>query len=391
MPKVFVTDGRSIATIPIVKSLAEKGIEVTCGEEYHACPAFFSRYVKHRIIYPSPEKEPDLFIQKMYDIVKKDKYDLIMPVRDAATVLLSKHKEDFSKFTNIPVADYAIIMKGRNKAQTLKVAMENDIPCPKTYFPEEQSLEEIRDSTGYPVLIRPCESSGSRGIRFVDSPKKLKYEYGNVRRQYGQTFIQEYIPTEEGRYTLHALLDQNSNPKATFVIKGVRGYPIKSGPVSLAESAENTDILEYGLSLLKALNWYGVAGVEFLFDKRDKKPKLMEVNPRFGNAVGLDIQSGVNLPYMLYRMAMGDNIEPVFKYTVGIKWRWLLPQDILWFLSSPHKGGSAKEFSKFRDKDLHYAALSLSDPGPAVGIILQGAKFLANKEKRDFMFKRGWR
>ncbi len=390
MSKVLVLDGKSIATIAIVRSLAKHEIEVTCGEEFRACPAFFSKYVKKGIVYPSPEKNPDLFIEKIHDLVKNNNYDLVMPVADETTVLLSQYKRELSKFTRIPTPDYDTVMKGRDKARTIKVALENGIPCPKTYFPEVQSLDEIRDSVEYPVLIRPCQSSGARGIRFVDSPERLADEYERVSKLYGQAFIQEYIPNEEGRYNLSALFKQNAEPRAVCVIKGIRSYPLNSGPWSIAQTTENPNILEYGSKLLHALNWYGVACVEFLIDRRDGKPKLMEVNPRFWNAVALDIESGVDFPYMLYKMVVDGDVTPNYSYRSDAKWRWLLPQDILWLFSPPHEWGKVKDFLKFRDKDLHYAVLSRSDPGPTIGIIFQSLKFLASKEKRDFMFNRGW-
>ena len=69
---------------------------------------------------------------------------MVIPVRDSATLLLSRHKKELSHFTRIPIADYDTLMKGRDKAQTIKIAMENDIPCPRTYFIEDSSdLKEI--------------------------------------------------------------------------------------------------------------------------------------------------------------------------------------------------------------------------------------------------------
>ena len=87
---------------------------------------------------------------------------------------------------------------------------------------------------------------------------------------------------------------------------------------------------------------------------------------------------------------INGEIEKVFDYKIGTKWRWFFPQDLLWFITTKHKIGSLLDFCRFIDKDLHYADFSLSDIGPSHGLILQSLKYFFNKEQRNFMFKRGW-
>jgi len=54
MKTAFVFDGRSRATLQIVRSLGQKGVQVTIGNEYRVCGSSFSRYSKKLIIYPKP-------------------------------------------------------------------------------------------------------------------------------------------------------------------------------------------------------------------------------------------------------------------------------------------------------------------------------------------------
>jgi hypothetical protein len=50
----------------------------------------------------------------------------------------------------------------------------------------------------------------------------------------------------------------------------------------------------------------------------------MEVNARFWGSLQLAISSGVDFPYMLFRLANGMNIEKPVGYTIGLKSRWEL-------------------------------------------------------------------
>jgi len=130
--------------------------------------------------------------------------------------------------------------------------------------------------------------------------------------------------------------------------------------------------------------------VEFRIDPRDGKPKLMEINPRFWGSLQLAIYSGVDFPYLLYKMAIDGDVEPVFEYKTGIKVRWLLLGDILRFLGiqNSNKLKALPEFLKFRG--MGYDVLSLRDPMPALGAVLEGLKSMTLKERRNHAFDRGW-
>ena len=385
MNKVLVTDGRSRASLAIVRSLGREGIKVTSGDAF-VCASFYSKYAT-RLFYPDPDKHPDLFIQKISEVVKEDEFDAIIPVRDSATLLLSKHKKELSRFTRVPIADYDTLIKGQDKAQTLKIAMDNDIPCPQTYFIDgDDDLRKIMDELKFPIVIKPYRSSGSRGIKYVQSPEELVQAYGDVQNHYGEAMIQEFIP-QGGAYGV-SMLFNHGEPRAIFAHKRLREYPNSGGPSTLRESVRFPEIEEYAMTLLKALDWHGVAMVEFRVDPRDGKPKLMEINPRFWGSLQLAIYSGVDFPYLLYKMAIDGDVEPMFEYKTGVKVRWLLLGDILWFLGASNKLKALPEFLKFRG--MGYDVLSSSDPMPALGAILEGLKSLMRKERRSHAFDRGW-
>lgn len=388
MPKVFVPDGRSIATVAIVRSLGKKRAEITLGNERRLSATAFSKYVKHRVVYPSPEQNPDLFTFEMCRLVKKEKFDVVMPVRDATTILFSKVKDRLSNYTNLPIPNYSTLMNGRNKAQTLKVALDIDIPCPITYFDDGEQINKLKDAFEYPLLIRPCESSGSRGIVRVDSPKKLMDEYHKIKKQFGEVIIQEYIPHVGTAYNVSALFNQYSEPRVLFAMKKIREFPLTGGPTAFAESVEGADVKKYASKLLKEMNWVGVAEVEFLYDERDKKPKLLEINPRFWNPLSLAIHAGVDFPSLLCEMALNGDIKPVNSYQLGVKWRYYI-YDFLCFKDSKNKFSKISEFATFHN--VHDAILSFDDPGPVIGSLIDGFLSLLNAERRKHVFERGWK
>ena len=388
MVKVFVLDGRSLASLAIVRSLGKKGFEIQCGEEFGLNLTRFSKYVKKSWIYPSPNSNPDAFIKEIKKITEQEKFDMIIPVRDDTTLLVAKHAKDLSHITNLYIAEYDAIRLLQDKAETLRIAQKCGVPHPRTWFPEETDLKEILKNLKTPFLIRARISSGSRGIAFVRKADDFFEQYESVKRDFGEPMIQEYV--QKNSYcTACVLLDHNSDEIASFAYERVKEYPLSGGPTVVGISCKNDEVIRYALSLLKSIGWRGVAEVEFIIDQQGI-PKLLEVNPRFWMPLNLAIQSGVDFPYLLYQLAMKNPVSKPETYTIPMKYRWVIPNEILWTLASPHKKQAFRELLTFQEKNVCFGELSWKDPLPVLGVFAQALHFLLDKRQRQSFLNRGW-
>ena len=84
---VLVTDGHWRKTLAVVRSLGRKGIRVTVGERTFLNTSFFSKYCSRRIVYPSPRRHPDPFIEFLLEEIKN---------RFAVPFLIVANKKDIS-------------------------------------------------------------------------------------------------------------------------------------------------------------------------------------------------------------------------------------------------------------------------------------------------------
>jgi predicted ATP-grasp superfamily ATP-dependent carboligase len=125
--------------------------------------------------------------------------------------------------------------------------------------------------------------------------------------------------------------------------------------------------------------------VEFKIDARTGQPKLLEVNPRFWGSLALAIDAGVNFPYLLTLMALGQDFTPVNRYRLGHRCRWLLPGDLLHFLQNPNRWHLEPSFFRFRAPRLTYDIIDARDPGPILGTLLSLLPFYGS---RDFLHVR---
>jgi predicted ATP-grasp superfamily ATP-dependent carboligase len=335
-------------------------------------------------------------------------------MEEETLLLVAHHQAEISRHTYLLIPAVSKIAFVRDKGNLIQFAGAHGIPTPKTFHftptPEPckaqglgpefnvaqdssashvmQRLARQLDSIPIPAVIKPRISSGSFGIAYVKRKEDLLPLYQKIHARYPFPLIQEWIPDGAGTYGFSALFDEASRVKAAFIHKKLRMYPVQGGPSTLRESAEHPQIMELGLSLLRSLNWVGVAMIEFKIDPRDGIPKLMEINPRFWGSLHLAILSGVDFPYLILKMARGETPEPVLHYATGKRCRWLLFGEILHFLSNPHRFHLRPSFFHFLDADTFDDIISREDSFPILGAMASFFTFLYDPEMKRFLERR---
>lgn len=389
MAHVLVTDGHFRKSLAVVRSLGRKGIPVAVGERTFLNTSFFSKYCTRRLVYPSPQQSPNQFIEFLLKEIKKKQYDCLFPMEEGTLLLLAKYYSQISEYTYLLIPDLKKIEFVRDKGNLMRFAESHGFPVPKTWYsPPASPSPAVGGGMGEGVVIKPRISSGSFGIVYVKKREDLVSSYQNVHERYPFPLIQEWIPDGGGVFGLSALFDEASSVKAAFVHKKLRMYPVQGGPSTLAEGVEHPQIMELGLSLLKSLNWVGVGMVEFKVDPRDGIPKLMEVNPRFWGSLQLAIVSGVDFPFLILKMARKERFDPVLRYAVGKRFRWLLLGDILHFLKHPQRFDLHPSFFNFFDPNTSYDIFSKDDPLPLLGSVATFLTFLYDAEMKRFLERR---
>jgi predicted ATP-grasp superfamily ATP-dependent carboligase len=388
-PRVLITDGHWAKTLAATRSLGKRGIRVTVGESTAIATTFFSRYCAHRLVYPSPQTHPEAFITTLIRELKRRPYTMVLPMEERTTLLLARYREELEPLTFLPLTDFASLDRARRKDEVLKLAGRLGVPAPATVFPQE--LAEVRDQLPrlpVPAVIKPRLGSGSTGILYVRRREDLWAAYLKAHERAPLPLIQEYIPEGGPAVGASFLFDQDHRPVAHFVHKRLRQYPLTGGPSTLRESIADPAVRELGERILTALQWYGVAMVEFRYDPRDGLPKLMEINPRFWGSLPLAVYAGVDFPYLIFRMARGESFSGPPEYSPGKRCRWLLPGDLLHFFKSPNRLHLDPGFFRFFEKNTGHDFFSWSDPLPVAGRILTLLTLLYDPDMKRLLRER---
>jgi predicted ATP-grasp superfamily ATP-dependent carboligase len=88
---------------------------------------------------------------------------------------------------------------------------------------------------------------------------------------------------------------------------------------TLVESIEDAATAVAAVRLLGALQYTGIAEVEFKRDPRDDRLKLLDINPRVWGWHSLCGAAGVDYPYLLWLMTVDEPV-PVTKAVAGVRW-----------------------------------------------------------------------
>src|SRR2546422_593775 len=341
--RVLVTDAGFKNSLSAIRNLAMHGVEVIAAAPSKLSQGFFSRFCTVRAICPPPEDD-QAFLDWLLSTIRAQQIDVVLPIGDVTTTTVSRLKTHIEPYARVPVADWEAMRIASSKQETMRFAASIGVDIPRTYA----AGEVVRS---FPVVVKASEGSGQ--VRYVNTAEELAV------CDSGRSVVQEYIPGE-GR-AFFALLDHGV-PRATFMHRRLREYPITGGPSTAAESIADPILAELGLRLLQALRWHGVAMVEFKRDRRNGHYRLMEINPKFWGSLDLAICAGVEFPWLTARMAVGESFPPVTEYRVGARFRWGF-EDLMHVLARP------RDFAVFL-KDFWNPGvqddLRWDDPGPSV-------------------------
>jgi predicted ATP-grasp superfamily ATP-dependent carboligase len=176
-----------------------------------------------------------------------------------------------------------------------------------------------------------------------------------------------------------SMLFNHGKLRAKFSHKRLVEKAVTGGPSTLRIGVVNPVLEEYAQKLLESVEFHGVAMVEFKYNENTGQGWLIEVNPRFWGSLGLAIQSGVDFPLLLYRMATEGDVSPVVEYRTGLVVKWILGDLAAAAGRLNHRNGSPSGVRAALRAD-GYDDFHWDDPLPFfAGAVLSLRKFLGTR------------
>ena len=115
--------------------------------------------------------------------------------------------------------------------------------------------------------------------------------------------LQEYIPPEHAEdWIVHLYRGTGGEPLVLFTGVKVRSWPPEAGMTACAYTVSNPQLAALATRLCERVGYCGIADLDFRYDRRDGRYKLVDFNPRIGaqfrlfeNAAGVDVVRALHL------------------------------------------------------------------------------------------------
>ena len=202
---------------------------------------------------------------------------------------------------------------------------ENNFNVPRSVYLESwsDSIYEPITEFRFPVMVKPVDSSGSKGISCIDSMDDLRkaYDYACMFSRNKIIQIEEFITRDhdylvggdifvmEGKVVFWGLLNCHRDTNVNPLVPVGKSFPLQL-------SKKRIDIIHTEIQrLMDSLNIkFGAFNAELIFDKNDNL-YFIEMGPRNGGNMIPDLLSMISGKDMIeatVRCAMGD-----FSYDMG--------------------------------------------------------------------------
>jgi predicted ATP-grasp superfamily ATP-dependent carboligase len=379
---ILILDAAHKQSLASARSLGRAGLRVALGETRAQfdpavpLPAFRSRYCLRSLILPDLVTDGPAFAAAVTDFVRANSPRVVLPTGDATISVLRPYRQRLAELGCVlALAPEGALEIAADKGRTLNVAKELGIPQPRSIpINSADDLSAPAAEFGFPFVLKPTVSwTDQTATRIVPVDVVDKEEAREVAMRMmaagSGVLAQEWVPGRREGVTLFIVGDE---VLASCGHVAHRTSPPLGGASVVRESIHAPeDSLTAALRLATAIGLQGACEVEFRRDASNR-PLLMEINARLAGTIENAVQSGVDLPLMIWRWATGQDVAPVNRYRAGVRTRWL-HGDLRWFWENWHRVGRPDSVSHFRGtctilaefaRSFHYDYFDRRDPKP---------------------------
>jgi len=350
--RILITDAHELAGLGAVRSLGRAGHQVTAAWPAGlARPASgWSRRCAGHLRYPDPWHFQHPFRDWLRELLQRRAFDVILPITEASIVAMDALREEAPAGTILLLPDRAALRYTLSKYHATARALEAAVACPRTVFldcetPFAQRLDAVRE-LGFPVVIKTDNYLTASGIyrkgrlRMAADAGSAAHILRDVERLPTRAIAQETIA---GSGVGAFLLRHDGQVALRFAHRRLHEVPYTGGYSSLRASCHDPDVIGLGEKMLAAIDYEGVAMVEFR-RRSDGELFFLEINGRLWGSLALALHCGVDFPKaMLECPQPGRSARPADSYRDGVICRNVFPGETGHLLSilkaKPAPGG----------------------------------------------------
>ena len=263
----------------------------------------------YRVPYPS--EGSDFLVNRVLEISKTEKIDVLIPNFDAELLAFMKSGKklaDAGIQTFLPELNQ-FEERSKNNLPEFGEKYGISVPAGKPVTNAEE-LREIKEDFEYPIVLK-----GKFYDAYITNNKdQASMYFHRISAKWGlPVIIQEYIRGTE--VNVVALGDGHGNTIGAVAMRKL--YITDKGKAWAGITLDDERMLDLTRKLIRDTKWRGGMELE-LIRSDDDEFYLIEINPRIPAWVYLAVGAGQNLPEALVKLALGMEVKPFTDYKKGI-------------------------------------------------------------------------
>jgi predicted ATP-grasp superfamily ATP-dependent carboligase len=285
-----------LGALAIMRTLGRLGVPLYGVDGDRQAPAMLSRYCRECFVLDFDERRPAPYLDGLLRIGRKlGRRAVLIPTSDETTQFVADHadalREHFVFQDNPP----ELIRALASKREMFCLAVRLGVPTPHTEFPTSfQDVERYIQTGRFPVMLKGIygnrlELRARKKMAIARSADELIAEYREMEDpDEPNLMLQEYIPGGDDQiYIFNGYFNRQSNCLVGFTGHKIRQAPIHVGCASLGECRSNETVARTTIDFMKAVGYRGILDIGYRLDARDGQYKVLDINPRVGQAFRL--------------------------------------------------------------------------------------------------------
>jgi predicted ATP-grasp superfamily ATP-dependent carboligase len=310
-----------LGALAIMRSLGRLGVPVYGVDADPGAPAMLSRYCRERFLFSPDASRPMEFLDRISEVGQRlGRRAILIPTSDETAQFVVDHAEALGRSFIFPRNDPGMIGRLVSKKGMYQLALEHGVPTPVTLFPE--CLDDVRafiPKITFPVMLKGIfgnrlHAQGKDKMVVVHSPAELIERYRAMEDpELPNLMLQEYIPGDDDQiYIFNGYFDRESRCLASFTGHKIRQFPVHTGCASLGICRSNEEVARTTIRFMKAIGYQGILDIGYRYDPRDGQYKVLDANPRVGQAFRLFVaENDMDVVKSLYLDLTGQDQFPI--------------------------------------------------------------------------------
>jgi predicted ATP-grasp superfamily ATP-dependent carboligase len=308
-----------------VRSLGRHGVPVWVMRDEHALAAT-SRYAVGSSSWPAAGDAEQ--VDSLLDLARRQGLDgwMLLPTGDETAALVARHQDALERRFRIPSSPWNVLQWAYDKRLTYRLAECLGLNVPWTHYPS--SPDDVATlECHYPVILKPAIKEAANSFTTakawrVDNRADLLARYDQARTLVppDTIMIQELVPGGGEAQRSFAALCVDGVPVVSVTARRARQFPLDFGRAStFVESIDDPESESIARALLHELRYTGLIEVELKHDSRDRRLKVLDLNPRMWGWHTIGRKAGGDFCYQLWRLAVGKPVAPA-RVPEGRRW-----------------------------------------------------------------------